>query len=150
MVAPPIALAGHKRLERLPRLDARVPRWTLNRLSLRPYPLCKGDNEPILVRPDGLPLLPSPPAAYPQRMRGFLKNIPGFGSALRKVPACTRFSNVPSWIRGTGETEPIISSQFFVAQTECHDGPWSLGPGLNRLQDLLITSRREPEPAEVE
>src|SRR5207248_4919773 len=40
----------------LPRLDARIPKWSLTRLLPRNCPLCRKSNEPLLQRPDGLPI----------------------------------------------------------------------------------------------
>lgn len=38
----------------LPQLDARIPPWSLERLSPRLCPLCQGTNEPAILRPDQL------------------------------------------------------------------------------------------------
>ena len=38
----------------LPPLDARIPRWSLDKLQFRQCPLCHSDNQPSLVRPDRL------------------------------------------------------------------------------------------------
>lgn len=40
----------------LPPLDARIPKWSLSRLVFRSCPLCRQDNQPVLRRPDGLPI----------------------------------------------------------------------------------------------
>ena len=39
----------------LPSLDARIPRWSLDKLQFRQCPLCRSDNPPRLLRPDRLP-----------------------------------------------------------------------------------------------
>jgi 2-polyprenyl-3-methyl-5-hydroxy-6-metoxy-1,4-benzoquinol methylase len=40
----------------LPPLDARIPKWSLTRLVFRNCPLCSENNQPLLQRPDGLPI----------------------------------------------------------------------------------------------
>jgi 2-polyprenyl-3-methyl-5-hydroxy-6-metoxy-1,4-benzoquinol methylase len=40
----------------LPRLDVRIPRWSLTHLRFRSCPLCDKNNQPLLQRPDGLPV----------------------------------------------------------------------------------------------
>ena len=43
-------------LPEIPQLDARIPRWELGSLSERACPICRRVWEPVLRRPDGLPL----------------------------------------------------------------------------------------------
>lgn len=38
----------------LPPLDARIPKWSMDKLEFRLCPLCHSDNHPLLVRPDRL------------------------------------------------------------------------------------------------
>lgn len=40
----------------LPPLDARIPKWSLQKLEFRRCPLCRGGNSPSLMRPDRLPV----------------------------------------------------------------------------------------------
>ena len=40
----------------LERLDARIPQWDLSALTKRDCPFCRSEHEPLLVRPDSLPL----------------------------------------------------------------------------------------------
>jgi 2-polyprenyl-3-methyl-5-hydroxy-6-metoxy-1,4-benzoquinol methylase len=40
----------------LPPLDARIPKWSLNNCATRKCPLCRKDNESLLLRPDRLPV----------------------------------------------------------------------------------------------
>src|ERR1035441_8243875 len=40
----------------LAKLDARIPQWSLHRLSYRPCPLCQKNNEASFLRPDYLPI----------------------------------------------------------------------------------------------
>jgi len=40
----------------LPPLDARIPKWSLDRLEFRKCPLCYHENNPLLRRPDRLPI----------------------------------------------------------------------------------------------
>ncbi|NVM56923.1 MAG: class I SAM-dependent methyltransferase, partial [Desulfobacterales bacterium] len=37
-------------------LDARIPQWDLERLTKRLCPFCESENEPVLIRPDQLPV----------------------------------------------------------------------------------------------
>jgi len=40
----------------LPRLDARLPKWSLTRLLFRSCPFCQTNSEPLPQRPDRLPV----------------------------------------------------------------------------------------------
>ena len=40
----------------LPKLDARIPEWSLHNLERRSCPFCQGQNQPALLRPDRLPI----------------------------------------------------------------------------------------------
>ncbi len=43
-------------LTQLEKLDARIPRWNVDALTKRDCPFCGSENEPLLVRPDSLPV----------------------------------------------------------------------------------------------